>query len=69
MNPDEMTRQFNNMLRYNNESLSRHEVEICHMRVIIENLEKEVSMIKMWVKCCGVSILSIWFWILCEMFK
>lgn len=66
---DEMRRQFNNMLRYNNEQMSNHEVEICHAKVIIEALENQVSMIKTWVKCCGFSVFCVWAWIICEMFK
>ncbi len=72
----EMRRQFNNMLRYNNEQMSNHEVEICHSKVIIEALERnlfelvnKIWLLKLWIQCCAVSILAIFIWIMAEMVK
>ena len=49
---DEMRRQFNNMLRYNNEQLSNHEVEIFCAKTMIEILEERISSLHKTVKTC-----------------
>ena len=54
---DEMRRQFNNMLRYNNERLSEHEVQIFYSKTMIEVLEERTLSLHKTVKTCLILII------------